>query len=483
MGLETEYGLFVEGQGAADQLECSRQLVAGAPFGRPGLWDDRFESPRADIRGFSVDRLQVDPDDAEFDRDRRPPPTNELRADRVLDNGARFYNDHGHPEYATPECTSLRTLVEADIEGQRLVHLAARDYARQLGRDVRIYKNNTDFHGASYGTHESYLVPRSIGFERLMRAVTPVLVARQVLCGAGKVGAEHGRGCTYQISQRADFFSEWASVDTLYRRPVFNTRDEPHADPERWVRLHVIAGDANMIPSATFRKVGLVRLALALEELGEAPCWALANPVTAFEDVSKDERMRFEIALEGRSWTNAYEILESLFAASSAIGLLDTDPEMRALVDHCRPILDAVRSQPERAAPHVDWLAKRALLEQVMDETGLDWRSPELRSYDLEFHNIDTHESLFDALVEMGSCEPAIPPTPGDHRASRATARGLATRYRELVRAGWRTLTFAIDGKVDTIELEPDRDYAHLQPTEDVVTFIESLCSSTPTTD
>ena len=128
---------------------------------------------------------------------------------------------------------------------------AAAALAEESGREVRIYKNNTDFHGASYGTHESYLVPRSLGYQRLFDACVPMLVARQVLVGSGKVGAETGPFVSYQLSQRADFFVEAANAETLYRRPVFNTRDEPHGDARRWIRLHVIAGDANMIPAAT----------------------------------------------------------------------------------------------------------------------------------------------------------------------------------------------------------------------------------------
>lgn len=478
VGLETEYGLFVEGRGASEQIDDARDLVAGAPFGRSGLWDYRPEAPRADMRGFSVDRLSVDPEDAEFDRGKTYDAAAEVRADRVLENGARFYNDHGHPEYATPECVSLAELVRCDVEGECAVLAAARAFAERTGRDVRVYKNNTDFHGASYGTHESYLVPREIGFDRLYRAVTPMLIARQILCGAGKVGSEHGRKCTYQISQRADFFSEKASVDTLYRRPIFNTRDEPHADAALWARLHVISGDANMIPSATWRKVGLIRLALLLEELGEAPIWNLKDPVRAFEDVSKDETYRFEIPLEGQSWTTAYDVLESYLAAGArfipvSTGTLDGTPE--DLIEHCSALLQDLRTRPESCAPHIDWLAKRSLLEQVMEETGLCWTSHELRSYDLEYHNVDPDEGLFHALVQMGQIDAQLPSLPEDGHRTRAFARGLATRYPELAAASWGSLVFTVDGKQVKKELDPMRNYAHLALSSNVVTFIESL--------
>lgn len=471
VGLETEYGLYVEGHGADDQIEDATALVSGAPFGRSGLWDYRNEAPRADLRGFQVDRLSVDPEDANFDRGRKYGSAEEVRADRVLSNGGRFYNDHGHPEYSTPECLSLADLVAADVEGQSWTLEATKSFAAKIGREVRVYKNNTDFHGASYGTHESYLVPRSIGFDRLYRAVTPLLVARQILCGAGKVGAEHGQKCAYQISQRADFFSEKASVDTLYRRPVFNTRDEPHADASMWARLHVIAGDANMIPSATWRKVGLIRLALALEEAGEAPCWQFKDPVRSFEELSKDEAMRFEIPLEGRSWTTAYEVIESYLTAGRAI--LELTPELSSMVDSCSDLLNDLRTHPEKCIAHVDWLAKRSMLEQIMEEACLGWNAPELRSYDLEYHNIDPDEGLYFALVKMGQIDGSLP---GPSNAkTRGYARGLAVRYPELVAAGWRTLSFELDGAKKSVQLDPERDFSNLDPNADVVTFIESL--------
>ncbi len=483
IGLETEYGLYIEGRGAADQIEDARAFVAGSGIGRSGLWDYRHESPRADLRGFDVKNLTVDPEDAEYDGGKSYGSPEEVRADRILANGARFYNDHGHPEYATPECLTLDELAAADQKGEEVLLQAAQRYGEASGRPTKVYKNNTDFHGASYGTHESYLVPRELGFERLFRAVTPMLIARQILCGAGKVGCEHGQACDYQISQRADFFSEKASVDTLFRRPIFNTRDEPHADHSRWIRLHVIAGDANMMPACTRRKVGLIRLALMLEEIGEAPCWNFADPVRAFETISKDQTYRFEIPLGGGSWTTAYEVIESYLAAFEAKGgrsFSEPRVDNHELVNHvkeCRELLNTLSTNPSKAAPHIDWLAKRAMLEQIMNSENLNWRSQELRSYDLEYHNIDHDEGLYFALVEMGEIADGIRPI-ANPQASRARVRGLAIGYPELVRANWRTLTFDLDGQIKTVELLAENDYAHVQATPDVVSFIRSLETS-----
>ncbi len=277
-GIETEYGFSVESRGADDQVEDATAFVRGYPGVCFSGWDYAYESPRADLRGFKLEHLSVDPEDAKRDVGKSYGAPHEVRSDRILPSGARFYNDHGHPEYATPECWSLDDLVLHDKAGEFVLLRAAHALAEATGREVRVYKNNTDFHGSSYGTHESYLAPRALGFDRLYAAVTPMLVARQILCGAGKVGSESGTRVDYQLSARADFFSEAANAETLFRRPVFNTRDEPHASHAEWIRLHVIAGDANMIPGCTRRKVGLVKLAIRLEIEGQAPTWDLEKP-------------------------------------------------------------------------------------------------------------------------------------------------------------------------------------------------------------
>jgi proteasome accessory factor A len=481
-GVETEYGLLVEGRGAEDQVEDAMALVRDISNGRFVGWDYRYESPRADLRGFRLERLAFDPVDAKFDEGRRYGEAHEVRSDRVLPNGARFYNDHGHPEYSTPECLSIHALARHDCAGQLVVLDAARSLERRLGREVRVYKNNTDFHGASYGTHESYLVPRPAGFDRLFRDLLPMLVVRQVLVGAGKVGAESGPAASYQLSQRADFFAEPANAETLYRRPIFNTRDEPHADPAKWIRLHVICGDANMIPAATARKVGLVKLALHLSDVGAAPMWRIADPVRAFQAISRDETYAFRVELEGRSWTTAAEILESYFAAAEAT--LELDAEMRWVIDSSRQLLNDLHRDFDRFRREVDWAAKRHVLEQVLAEEGTDWRDPALRSYDLEYHNADPEASLHAALVEMGEVVPdpdradLMASLEGVDEPTRAYARGLAVRRfsEDLLGVCWRTLTFRVDGKPVEVDLPPDATYPpELADTSDVGSFIQVL--------
>jgi len=330
-GTETEYGLLVEGYGADQQVENAQALVRSYPDECFVGWDYRFESPRSDLRGFKLDHLAFDPTDAQFDKGKSYGSSEDIRSDRILPNGARFYNDHGHPEYSTPESFSIFELARLDQEGQSHALRATKAYESKINKPVRMFKNNTDFHKASYGTHESYLVPRSLGFQKLFDAVTPMLVVRQILTGAGKVGAEHGDPCFYQISQRADFFVEAANAETLFKRPVFNTRDEAHADPQDWIRLHMISCDANMNPRCTALRVGLVKLAIHLLEVESAPIWKFASPVKSFESISKDATHAFKIDLEGANWTTAYEVLESYFAAAEVH--LELDVEMNWVIN------------------------------------------------------------------------------------------------------------------------------------------------------
>lgn len=477
-GIETEYGLSVEGRGAEDQIDDAKAVVRSYPDDCLPVWDYRFESPRADLRGFQLDRLAYDPADAEFDRGRSYGPDSDVRSDRILPNGARLYNDHGHPEYATPECWDAFQCALHDKAGETAVLIAARACEARTGLRTRIYKNNTDFHGASYGTHESYLVPRSLGWEALYRAVTPILVARQVLTGAGKVGSESGGACAYQLSQRADFFVEPLNAETLFRRPVFNTRDEPHADPAKWIRLHVISGDANMLTKATARKVALVKLAIQLAIVGAAPNMMPENPVDAFKKVSRDESLRFEIELEGRAHATAYEVLERYFGAAEAQGWLKTaefveakaqsDPYLLPftelfVVHECRDLLGMIGSEELRK--HVDWAAKRYAVEEYMREYGVNWRDPVLQSVDLEYSNLEQSEGLFFALQTMGEVdEPVLPEEllsallNSNWTRTRSELRSaILQQYRDnVVTMSWGSVTIRTGKGDEIIELSPD---------------------------
>ena len=252
MGTETEYGISVPGQPGANAMVTSSQVVnayqaATAARARRARWDFEEENPLRDARGFDLTREAADATQL-TDEDLG-------LANVILTNGARLYVDHAHPEYSAPECTN--PLVGGDLgQGGGAGH--GRGGARgprrcPARRPIQLYKNNTDNKGASYGCHENYLMRRATPFADIVRHLTPFFVSRQVVCGAGRVGqGADGRSEGFQISQRADFFEVEVGLETTLKRPIINTRDEPHADPEKYRRLHVIIGDANMSEVSTY---------------------------------------------------------------------------------------------------------------------------------------------------------------------------------------------------------------------------------------
>ncbi len=474
-GIETEYGLAVEHGGPESQVEDSAALVRGAfPLAWIG-WDYRRETPRSDLRGFQVQELAYDLADSRYDARPWASTTREVRSDRVLVNGARLYNDHGHPEYSAPESFSIREQVLHDLAGERLVLEAAREFERRTGRGASIYKNNTDFHGSAYGTHESHLAPRSLGFERLCRAVMPVLAVRSLLCGAGKAGSEAGEPAAFQMSQRADHFAEPFNIETLARRPLFNTRDEPHGDPAQWIRLHVIAGDANRSGWACLWKLALVRWAIRLAAEDAAPDFRLARPVEAAQVVSRSLDRDPPLDLEGGGAASAPGIIAAY--ADAAEARLDLPDDERAALAALRQAHDDRRARPEAFRARVDWAAKRMLAEE---HGGGD---PEMaRALDLQYSLVDPDDSLYDGLAEAGIVErfgreeeiQARMEEPTE--PTRAWARSIAIRrFRPRISAiTWSRIEF--DQGSISLELEPARRYPEaLRSVETVEDFAEVL--------
>lgn len=452
-GIETEYGILVEGKGAQDLMEESRLLVRAYPGVWAGPWDYRAEHPRRDMRGFSADHLNYDEADARYDREPSAGHLSaaEQRSDRVLVNGARLYNDHGHPEYATPECRSLRDLVAHDRAGERIVLECARLRGATTGREVQLFKNNTDFHGASYGCHEGYLCDRSVPFERLLNGMMPFLVTRILFAGAGKTGVETPGPmadiCRFQLSQRADFFTEVASVDTLARRPIFNTRDEPHAEAGRYRRLHVICGDANMSEWATAMKAGTTCLVLSMIEAGWEPLFRLRDPVDGIKRVSRDPSFRWEVSLEDGRTLRATDI-QRVYLEDARKLLAGSSAENDWVLAEWQRVLDDLDTDPYRAGDRVDWIAKRKLLETFIESEGVWWEDETLRSLDLEYHNVDPKQGLYAALEEAGSMArvadddaiaAAMDSPPAD---TRAALRGALVRHfaADIVRVSWRRI-------------------------------------------
>ena len=322
-----------------------------------------------------VDRLARDPHDLQGPSDRsRHLSREELLANTVLLNGARFYNDHNHPEYCTEACLSLLDLVAQDKAGERVLFACEGRRNAELAREVgpgtrvRVLKNNTDYHGRTYGTHENYLFPRSIPLETVIRATIPFFVTRQIFCGAGKVGIETSGGDVqpgFQLSQRADFFEERIGINTTAQRPIFNTRDEPHADKGKYRRLHVINGDANRSEWATAMKVGTTALVLDLVEDGWTPALELHDPVAAFKLISRGHDLMATVALTDGRVVRAVDVQRHyLEAAERAVPGARPGDGLGAAAVAGGPARPSPAT-PRRFADRIDWLAKRRLFDQV----------------------------------------------------------------------------------------------------------------------
>src|SRR4051794_7321028 len=310
MGTETEYGISVPGQPSANAMVASSQIVnayqpSSAARDRRTRWDFEEESPLRDARGFDLSReASTDPGSALADDDLG-------LANVILTNGARLYVDHAHPEYSCPEVTNPRDVVIWDKAGERVMAEASRRVAQiPTTAPIHLYKNNTDNKGASYGCHENYLMARSTPFADIVRHLTPFFVSRQVVCGAGRVGiGADGRGHGFQVSQRADYFEVEVGLETTLKRPIINTRDEPHADPEKYRRLHVIIGDANLSEISTYLKVGTTALVLSMIEdrflsTDNGSDLAIDGPVGALRAISHDASLKHQVTLrDGRRMT------------------------------------------------------------------------------------------------------------------------------------------------------------------------------------
>jgi proteasome accessory factor PafA2 len=415
-GLETEYGITLSGAETVDVVAESIELVRRyTEHGALMKWDYELEDPHLDARGFRARELLQDTDESayyEIDK-RRPLSFEEIKSDLVLSNGARFYNDHAHPEYSTPECTTLREIVAQDKAGERILAECARRRNQKLpsGYEVRLYKNNTDFSGHSYGCHDNYLMRRDIAWDQIVAGILPFLVTRQIFAGAGKMGVEAESGQSepgvYQISQRADFFSVVVSIDTMNRRPLINTRDEPHVDASRYRRFHVILGDSNMSEWATAMKIGTTGLILDLIERGEAPQLEIAQPVGANKSISRDQTYDWIIELKDGRKISAIDVQRIYLRAASRLEPLASSAagseEDRAwILREWENVLNDLERDVVSARDRVDWAAKKFLLDALQEEEKLSWSDPWLQSIDLEYHNLDLDCGLYYELLRKG---------------------------------------------------------------------------------
>ncbi|MGW2440355.1 Pup--protein ligase [Streptomyces goshikiensis] len=328
-----------------------------------------------------------------------------------LRNGARLYLDVGsHPEYATPECDNLTELVTHDKAGERILEGLLVDAERRLHEegiagDVYLFKNNTDSAGNSYGCHENYLVARHGEFSRLADILIPFLVTRQLICGAGKV-LQTPRGAVYCVSQRAEHIWEGVSSATTRSRPIINTRDEPHADAERYRRLHVIVGDSNMSETTMLLKVGATDLVLRMIEAGTVMRdLTLENPIRAIREVSHDITGQRKVRLASGREASALEIQREYY--DKAVDFAERRGIRTGVVDQVLELwgrtLDSIESEElDRIGTEIDWVMKYQLIERYRAKHDMTMSNPRVAQIDLAYHDIHRRRGLYYLLERKG---------------------------------------------------------------------------------
>jgi len=474
MGIETEYGISVPGHPTMNAMVTSSHIVSayarlsGLDQGLHARWDYDRESPLRDARGFDQSRADADPSQLTDDQ--------ELGLENIiLTNGARLYVDHAHPEYSSPEVTNPRDAALWDKAGECIMHQAATAAPKFDGVQIKLYKNNVDNKGASYGTHENYLMPRQTPFANIVRLLTPFFVTRQIFTGAGRLGqGQEGNVKAFQISQRADYFEAEVGLETTLKRPIINTRDEPHADPEKYRRLHVIVGDANMSETATMLKMGTTSLVLALIESGfeDFAPFELANPVRAMTMVSYDTTMRNVLPMADGSSMRAIDIqfrfLEVIRSRLDSVGEPDeATSEILELWQHTLDSLNDASGDYAVAARYIDWIAKYQLMQGYRERDALGWDAPRLGLIDLQYSDIDPDRGIAIKLMKRGALQSlftaeqinsAVREAPHD---TRAYFRGECVRRypQNVAAASWDSIVFDTGG--DTLlripTLEPRR--------------------------
>src|SRR6476646_8564186 len=442
IGTEVEYGISSPSDPTANPILTSTQAVlayaaaAGIQRAKRTRWDYEVESPLRDARGFDLSRSAG------------PPPVVDAdevgAANMILTNGARLYVDHAHPEYSAR-------------------HVASVPGAAKL----QLYKNNVDGKGASYGSHENYLMSRQTPFSAVIAGLTPHLVSRQVITGSGRVGiGPSGDEPGFQLSQRSDYIEVEVGLETTLKRGIINTRDEPHADADKYRRLHVIIGDANLAETSTYLKLGATSLVLDLIEEGmDLTDLALARPVHAVHVLSRDPSLRATVALaDGRELTGLALQRIYLDRVAKLVDSRDPDPRAADIVETWAHVLDLLERDPMECAEMLDWPAKLRLLEGFRHRENLSWSAPRLHLVDLQYSDVRLDKGLYNRLVARGSMKRLVteqqvidavdnPPTD-----TRAYFRGECLRRfgADIAAASWDSVIFDLGGdslvRIPTLE-------------------------------
>lgn len=465
IGVETEFGILLRGAAESNPIAASSVLInayvsdLAARAARGGQaapkvgWDFEDEQPSNDARGGSAVGSLA-------------PEVETHLVNAVLTNGARYYVDHAHPELSTPECADPRTVLVYDRAAEEILvrSMAAAGRTLPEGQEILVHKNNSDGKGNSYGCHENYLMDRAVPFARIVTHVMPHFITRQVFTGAGKVGSEAAGASdvTFQLTQRADFFEEEVGLETTLKRPIVNTRDEPHADAQKYRRLHVIVGDANLSEVATFLKVGTTAIVLSMiEDDFLARTFTFAAPVRALRQVSYDLTLRQPLELADGGSVTALEVQWELFDRAKkyadAFGLDcvgDSGPEV---LRRWEEVLTGLEADPTTLADQLDWVAKHRMIDGYRERHGLQWGAPKLNALDLQYHDLRPERSLarrmgLQRLTTDAEVEAAITEPPVD---TRAWFRGTCLRRwpTSIVAANWDSMVF--DVGVDPLRRVP----------------------------
>ena len=475
LGIETEFGILHRNEGDSNPVAASSMIINAYVNGyleRRVGWDFEDEHPGVDARGFN-----------EFDA--LAPEIETHLVNAVLTNGARYYVDHAHPELASPECTDALQCTIYDRAAEEIL-IRSMDKANQLlpdGEELVIHKNNSDGKGNSYGCHENYLVDRSVPFGRIVLQIMPFFITRQVYCGAGKVGSE-AAGLTheevpFQITQRADFFEEEVGLETTLKRPIVNTRDEPHADSKRYRRLHVIVGDANMSELQTYLKLGTTAIVLAMidDDMAPSNC-AFEVPVRTLREVSYDIDLAATHRLANGTTVTALEIQWVYYEAAErwadrhGFDVVGGEEVGTDLMERWASILTALKEQPDSLADSIDWIAKRRLYEGFRSRHDLEWSDPRMAALDLQYHDLRPAKGLarrigLTRISDDSQVETAITQPP---MTTRAFFRGrcLEKYPDQIVAANWDSMVFDVGS-------DPLRRVPMLEPLRGTAAHVASL--------
>ena len=481
LGMETEFGILHRRAGESNPIAASSVLInayinsldqsgTASPLPRVG-WDFVDETPANDARGLSLLAAMA-------------PEVETHLVNAVLTNGARYYVDHAHPELSTPECADPLSIVLYDRAAELILVESMIQANRNLpaGEEIVVYKNNSDRKGNSYGTHENYLMDRATAFSRVVSGIMPHFISRQIFTGAGKVGSEaigmSSQQVPFQLTQRADFFEEEVGLETTLKRPIVNTRDEPHADAKKYRRLHVIVGDANLSQISTFLKVGTTAIVLCMiEDDYLSRTFLLAHPVQALRQVSYDMSLRRPLELDGGGTITALDMQWEYFDRARKYG---EDRGLEAVgqavgedvLRRWEQVLTALETDPMQLSDQLDWVAKYRVINGYRERHDLSWSDARMAAMDLQYHDMRPAKSLFarlgmQTLVSDDDARIAITEPPID---TRAYFRGkcLQKWADDIVAANWDSMVFDIGD-------DPLRRVPMMEPTRGTKAHVGSL--------